>query len=33
MIRLAVPDATHQIDRRIYGQFAEHLGRCVYEGL
>ncbi len=21
------------IDRRIYGQFAEHLGRCVYEGL
>lgn len=25
--------ATHVIDRRVYGQFAEHLGRCVYEGL
>lgn len=24
---------THHIDRRIYGQFAEHLGRSVYEGL
>lgn len=21
------------IDRNIYGHFAEHLGRCVYEGL
>lgn len=21
------------IDRRIYGQFAEHLGRCIYEGV
>src|ERR1022692_3407359 len=25
------PGAT--IDRDIYGQFAEHLGRCVYEGI
>jgi alpha-L-arabinofuranosidase len=25
--------SSHHIDRRIYGQFAEHLGRCVYEGL
>lgn len=24
---------THQIDRRIYGQFVEHLGRCVDEGI
>ena len=24
---------SHRIDRRVYGQFAEHLGRCVYEGL
>jgi alpha-N-arabinofuranosidase len=23
----------HRIDRRIYGQFAEHLGRCIYEGI
>ncbi len=22
-----------QISRHIYGHFAEHLGRCVYEGL
>ena len=21
------------IDRRIYGSFAEHMGRCVYEGI
>ena len=21
------------IDKNIYGQFAEHLGRCIYEGL
>ena len=24
---------SHRIDRRVYGQFAEHLGRCIYEGL
>ena len=24
---------SHLIDRRVYGQFAEHLGRCIYEGL
>lgn len=33
MIRLSEPTALHRIDRRIQGQFAEHLGRCVYEGL
>jgi alpha-N-arabinofuranosidase len=25
--------AGHRIDRRVYGQFAEHLGRCIYEGV
>jgi len=24
---------THTIDRKIYGLFAEHLGRCIYEGV
>jgi alpha-N-arabinofuranosidase len=24
--------STHQINRHIYGHFAEHLGRCIYEG-
>ncbi len=23
----------HKISRHIYGHFAEHLGRCIYEGL
>ena len=23
---------SHRINRRIYGHFAEHLGRCIYEG-
>lgn len=23
----------HTINRNLYGQFAEHLGRCIYEGL
>lgn len=23
----------HKISRHIYGQFAEHLGRCIYEGI
>ena len=28
------PEATScKIDRNIYGHFAEHLGRCIYEGL
>src|SRR4051794_19517521 len=33
MITIAEVARSHRIDRRIYGQFAEHLGRCVYEGL
>ncbi|WP_274651165.1 alpha-N-arabinofuranosidase [Paenibacillus humicola] len=24
--------AKHKVDRNIYGHFAEHLGRCIYEG-
>ena len=32
-ISVAPNASTHRIDRRVYGQFAEHLGRCVYEGL
>jgi alpha-L-arabinofuranosidase len=33
MITIATDAASHHIDRRVYGQFAEHLGRCIYEGL
>lgn len=29
---LDVNGAKHKIDRNIYGHFAEHLGRCIYEG-
>jgi alpha-N-arabinofuranosidase len=25
--------SSHQISRHVYGHFAEHLGRCVYEGI
>ena len=28
-----LPEFPHRIDRRVYGQFAEHLGRCVSEGI
>jgi len=32
---ISIPNQTpsHRIDRRIYGQFAEHLGRCITEGV
>jgi alpha-N-arabinofuranosidase len=33
MITITEDARTHRIDRRIYGQFAEHLGHCVYEGI
>ena len=33
MIDLSASASTHRIDRRVYGQFAEHLGRCIYEGV
>lgn len=32
-LTLDVKTATTQIDRNIYGHFAEHLGRCIYEGI
>ncbi|MBN2981710.1 MULTISPECIES: alpha-N-arabinofuranosidase [Cohnella] len=32
-MRLNAKDRKGTISRHIYGQFAEHLGRCVYEGL
>jgi alpha-N-arabinofuranosidase len=33
MITITEGARSHRIDRRIYGQFAEHLGRCIYEGI
>lgn len=33
MITLSRTADAPTIDRRIYGQFAEHLGRCIYEGV
>lgn len=32
-IKLNRAAAVHKIDRNIYGHFAEHLGRCIYEGI
>ena len=32
-IVLAVDSATTQINEHIYGHFAEHLGRCIYDGI
>ncbi|MDB5191387.1 MAG: alpha-L-arabinofuranosidase [Segetibacter sp.] len=31
-IVLGEDSVTHKIDRNIYGHFAEHLGKCIYEG-
>ncbi|MCL2516101.1 MAG: alpha-N-arabinofuranosidase [Microbacteriaceae bacterium] len=33
MVTVALSPSAPVIDRRIYGQFAEHLGRGIYEGL
>lgn len=33
MIRIEEGKSLGQISRDMYGQFAEHLGRCVYDGL
>jgi alpha-L-arabinofuranosidase len=33
MVTITEDARTHRIDRRIYGQFAEHLGRGIYEGV
>ncbi len=32
-LTINVDRGSHQISRHIYGHFAEHLGRCIYEGL
>ncbi|MDF2964113.1 MAG: alpha-N-arabinofuranosidase [Paenibacillus sp.] len=32
-IKINTKTAVHKIDRNIYGHFAEHLGRCIYEGI
>ncbi len=32
-ITIRKQDAEHKINRHIYGHFAEHLGRCIYDGL
>lgn len=31
-ITIHTKDGQHKINRHIYGHFAEHLGRCVYDG-
>ncbi|HIX70668.1 MAG TPA: alpha-N-arabinofuranosidase, partial [Candidatus Enterococcus stercoravium] len=33
MIKLVQNQANPTISKYIYGHFAEHLGRCIYEGL
>ncbi|HSZ32498.1 MAG TPA: hypothetical protein VK772_04260, partial [Puia sp.] len=30
---LHLPEAKVTINKNIYGHFAEHLGRCIYDGL
>ena len=32
-LTLDVSTAKTRIDRNVYGHFAEHLGRCIYEGI
>ena len=32
-IQVRLDRPTHEIDRKIYGLFAEHLGRCIYGGI
>ena len=32
-VQIAISDTSHEtISKYIYGQFAEHLGRCIYDG-
>ena len=33
IIKLMTKDAKHTISRHIYGQFAEHVGNCIYGGV
>ena len=32
-IKLDFDQANQVINKNIYGQFAEHLGRCIYDGI
>lgn len=31
-LRINTKSGKHKVDRNIYGHFAEHLGRCIYDG-
>ena len=33
IITINADQPQNTINRNLYGQFAEHLGRCIYEGL
>jgi len=32
-IKINANAGKHRVDKHIYGHFAEHLGRCIYEGI
>lgn len=32
-VKLEANDSAPTINKNIYGHFAEHLGRCIYDGL
>jgi alpha-N-arabinofuranosidase len=32
-IKINTKAGVHKVDKNIYGHFAEHLGRCIYEGI
>jgi alpha-N-arabinofuranosidase len=33
VLRIHAGTGKHRVDRNIYGHFAEHLGRCIYDGI
>src|SRR5690606_15743394 len=33
VLRIHAGAGKHKVDRNIYGHFAEHLGRCIYDGI
>ena len=33
VMKLDFEKSNQVIDKNIYGQFAEHLGRCIYDGI
>ena len=33
VLEIDVAGGKTQINKNIYGQFAEHLGRCIYDGI